>query len=60
MSRIIIITPPPPPPGSGSGLVATESRNADAVSVVEGETARRLIDEAIANGSRIRVVDTRE
>lgn len=60
MSRIIIITPPPPPPGSGLAAGVEYSRNADAVSVVEGETARRLIDEAIANGSRIRVVDTRE
>ena len=61
MSRIIIITPPPPPPSSGSTVYAeTLSRNAEAVSVVEGETALRLVQSAIADGSRIRIVDTRE
>lgn len=58
MSRIIIITPPPPPPSSGLAAVVEYSRNADAVSVVEGETAKRLIEQAMSDGSRIRIVDT--
>lgn len=60
MSRIIIITPPPPPPTVAPEGAHAYSRNADAVSIVEGETAKRLIDEALANGSRIRIVDTQE